>query len=217
MDVAKGVLAEALTIDFTRSFYDTKQCAAFTELVAATNAHPYVIHMRMEVTKKGKVSKMESVVTNAGDWAFNATKYLGFTSDEKWDEIPKDKRDTREVIQAAADAYLNQWGDPALEVPEGTPCARLEGGMYTGSRNPEGNTCRMPAFPQKLNVGHRRYVIDESVGAVDVFNDFPWLDAGLGPDGVTPSSNQMRVEGGKIRYIHEVTVCTTEKCGRGKK
>ena len=183
----------------------------------ATSAHPYVIHTRMEATKKGKVSKIESVVTHPGDWAFDAAKHLSFTRDEKWDEIPKDKRDTREVIQAAADAYLNQWGDPSLEVPEATPCARLEGGMYTGSRNPEGNTCRMPAFPQKLSVGHRRYVIDESIGAVDVFNDFPWLDAGLGPDGVTPSSNQMRVEGGKIRYIHEVTVCTTEKCGRGKK
>jgi hypothetical protein len=217
MDVGKGVMAGALKVDFTRSFYDTKQCAAFTELVAATDPHPYVILTRMEATKNGKVSKIESVVTDEGDWLFGATQYLGFTRDEKWGEIPKDKRDTREVIQAAADAYLNNWGNPELEVPHGTPCARLEGRIYTGTRNPEGNTCRMGAFPQKLNVSHRRYVIDESVGAVVIFHNFPWLDAGLGPDSPgTPSGQMFRVEGGKNRYIHEVTVCTTPGCGRGR-
>jgi hypothetical protein len=217
MDVATGVLAGPLKVDFTRSFYDTKQCAAFTELVAATDPHPYVILTRMEATKKGKVSKMESVVTDEGDWLFGATQYLGFTRNEKWDEIPKDKRDTREVIQAAADAYLDNWGNPEIKVPHGTPCARLEGRVYTGTRNPEGNTCNMGAFPQKINASHRRYVIDETVGAVVIFYNFPWLDAGLGPDSPgTPSGQMFRVEGGKNRYIHEVTVCTTPNCGRGR-
>jgi hypothetical protein len=216
MDAAKGVLAEALTIDFTRSFYDTKQCAAFTEVVAATHPHPYVIHTRMEADKKGKVSKVESVVTDAGDWVFGATEHLQFTRAEKWDEIPKDKRDTREVIQAAADAYLDNWGNPDLPVPHGTPCARLEGRMYTGTRNPEAMNCRMGAFPQKLKVGNRRYVIDETIGAVAIFHNFPWLDAGLPTDPGTPASQTFRVEGGKNRYIHEVTVCTTPGCGRGR-
>jgi len=216
MDPAKGVLAEALTIDFTRSFYDTKQCAAFTELVAAMHAHPYVIHTRMEATKKGRVSKMESVVTDAGDWVFGATEHLQFTRAEKWDEIPKDKRDTREAIQAAADAYLENWGNPELPVPHGTPCARLEGRMYTGTKNPEGMNCRMGAFPQKLKVGNRRYVIDETMGAVAIFHNFPWLDAGLPTDPGTPASQTFRVEGGKNRYIHEVTVCMTPNCGRGR-
>ena len=79
MDIAKGVLAGPLKVDFTRSFYDTTQCAAFTELVAATDPHPYVILTRMEATEKGQVSKLESVVTDAGDWTFGADKYLGFT------------------------------------------------------------------------------------------------------------------------------------------
>jgi hypothetical protein len=216
MDMGKGVLAGPLKIDFTRSLYDTTQCIAFTELVAATDPHPYVILTRVEATGKGKVSKIESVVTDAGDWGFGADKYLGFTRGEKWDEIPADKRDTRAVIQAAADAYLDNWGDPALPVPHGTPCARLEGGLYTGTRNPAGNTCDMGAFPQKLKVTNRRYLIDENFGAVVVFHDFPWIDAGLPVDPGTPSGQMFRVEGGKTRYIHEVTVCTTPKCGRGK-
>ena len=216
MAIGKGVLAGPLKIDFTRSLYDTTQCIAFTELVAAMDPHPYVILTRMEATAKGKVSKMESVVTDAGDWAFGADKYLAVTRDQKWDEIPKDKRDSRAVIQAAADAYLDNWGDPTLPVPHGTPCSRLEGGMYTGTRDPDGNTCDMGAFPQKLDVTNRRYVIDENYGAVVVFHNFPWIDAGLPKDPGTPSGQMFRVEGGKTRYIHEVTVCTTPKCGRGK-
>lgn len=215
MDIGKGVLAGALKVDFTRSFHDTTQCATFTELVAATDPHPYVIHTRIEATKDGKVSKMESVVTDAGDWVFGAAEHLAVTRSEKWDEIPKDKRDTRAVIRAAADAYLDNWGDPTLPVPHGTPCARLEGRLNTGSRNPAGQTCTMGAFPQKLNVGNRRYVIDENYGAVVIFHNFPWLDAGLPKDPGTPASQMFRVEGGKNRYIHEVTVCTTPKCGRG--
>ncbi|HWL05450.1 MAG TPA: hypothetical protein VNQ99_11050 [Xanthobacteraceae bacterium] len=216
MDIGKGVLAGPLKVDFTRSLHDTTQCATFTELVAATDPHPYVIHTRIEATTDGKVSKMESVVTDEGDWTFGAAEHLAVTRNENWDEIPQDKRDTRTVIQAAADAYLDNWGDPDLPVPHGTPCARLEGRLNTGSKNPAGNTCDMGAFPEKLTVGHRRYVIDESHGAVVVFHDFPWLDAGLPKDPGTPASQMFRVENGKNRYIHEVTVCTTPKCGRGK-
>jgi hypothetical protein len=215
MDVGKGVLAGALKVDFTRSFHDTTQCASFTELVAATDPHPYVIHTRIEATKGGKVARMESVVTDAGDWMFGAAEHLAVTRTQDWGEIPAGKRDTRAVIQAAADAYLDNWGDPALPVPHGTPCNRLEGRINTGAKNPAGNTCDMGAFPQKLKVGHRRYVIDETIGAVSVFHDFPWLDAGLPTGQGTPASQMFRVEGGKNRYIHEVTVCTTPKCGRG--
>jgi len=218
MDIAKGVLAGPLKIDFTRSFYDTTQCATFTELTAATDPHPYVIHTRIEATSNGKkVSKMESVVTDTGDWVFGAAEHLAVTRIENWDEIPRDKRDTRAVIQAAADAYIDNWGNPDLPVPHGTPCARLEGRMHiTTNRNPARNACDMGAFPQKLNVTNRRYVIDENLGAVAIFHNFPWLDASQPVDPGTQASQTFRVEGGKNRYIHEVTVCREAGCGRGR-
>jgi hypothetical protein len=58
-------------------------------------------------------------------------------------------------------------------------------------------------------------VIDETVGAVAIFHNFPWLDAGIPVDPGTPASQTFRVEGGMNRYIHEVTACTTPGCGRG--
>ena len=216
MAITTGVLTEALTIDFTRSLHDTTQCATFTELVAATHSHPYVIHTRMEATADGKVTKMESIVTDDGDWVFGAAEHLAVTKTESWGEIPADKRDSRAVIQAAADAYLNNWGDPELPVPHGTPCSRLEGRISTAARDPAGQTCTMGAFPEKLNVGNRRYLIDEAFGAVVIFHRFPWLDAGIPKDPGTPASQSFRVEGGMNRYIHEVTVCTSPGCSRGR-
>jgi len=187
-------------------------------VTAATDPHPYVIHTRIEATEDGKVSKMESVVTDAGDWVFGAAEHLAVTRVENWDEIPKEKRDTRAVIQAAADAYIDNWGNPDLPVPHGTPCARLEGRMHiTTNRNPARNACDMGAFPQKLNVTNRRYVIDENLGAVAIFHNFPWLDASQpSVDPGTQASQTFRVEGGKNRYIHEVTVCLQAGCGRGR-
>ena len=70
----------------------------------------------------------------------------------------------------------------------------------------------MGQFPEPLKIGNRRYVIDEELGAVDIFNDFPWIDK-MKPSG-TASTNMVRVEGGMIRYIHEITICTARNCGR---
>jgi hypothetical protein len=203
-----------LKIDFTRSFYDTTQCAAFAEVVAATDPHPYVILTRMEATEKGEVTKMESVVTDQGDWVFGASQYLNFTKAENWGEIPKEKRDTREAIKAAGDAYLDRWGNPAIQVPHGTPCARLEGSMYTGTRDPNAQACTLTFGT--LNVTNRRYVIDENFGFVVIFHNFPFIDAGLPKDPGTPAGQMFRVEGGMNRYIHEVTTCTSAPgCGQG--
>ncbi|KAI0176040.1 hypothetical protein GGR52DRAFT_342296 [Hypoxylon sp. FL1284] len=211
-DITTGVLSEPVTVDLSRSLHDTTQCATFTEISAATNAHPYVIHTRMMFTED-EITSIESVIADAGDWAFDAAGQLRWSQQEAWEEIPEAERDARDVIQAAGDLYLDSWSDGTVEVPYGTPCARLEGGSYTdttgGSR---GNTCYMPVFPEQFTIGHRRYVIDEVVGGLDIFNDFPFIDTDK-PDG-TPSTNLVRVEGGKIRYIHEVTVCTRANCGR---
>lgn len=210
-DINKGVLSEAVVVDFNRSLLDTEQCATFTEISSATNKHPYVIHTRMLFTND-KVTSIQSVIADTGDWAFNATGHLYWNKKENWATIPAAKRDTRAVIQAAGDAYLDSWGDGKVQVPYGTPCARLEGGMYTGGSQPNANTCTMPEFPESFTITNRRYVIDEEVGGVDIFNDFPFIDK-TQPNGV-PSTNFLRVEGGKIRYIHENTVCVAKNCGR---
>lgn len=211
MDIKSGVLSQPVVVDFNRSLYDTTDCVTYTEVVAATNSHPYVISTRLTLVGE-KVTKIESVVSDDGDWIFDAAKWLSWTKQEKWDPIPEADQDSRAVIKAAGDAYLDNWGNFSVPVPYGTPCARLEGGIYTGDKNASANTCRMGEFPEKFTVTNRRYVIDEVVGGLGMFNDFPFLDKAK-PKG-TPSTNLFRVEKGMIRYINENTVCTERMCGR---
>ena len=210
--VAKGILSQPIKVDFSRSLLDTTTCAAFTEFVATTG-HPYVVHTQLHVVDD-KISGLESRVSDDGDWLFNATAYLSWTKSEKWDLIPAEKRDSRAVIQAAADTYMDQWANYDLPVPFTVPCARLEGGLYTGDHAPLNNTCKMAKFPAPVKLSNRRYVIDEEYGSVSVFNGFPFIEASKPFEYPSPSSNQIRVEGGGIRYIHEVTICATKGCSQ---
>ena len=84
-------------------------------------------------------------------------------------------------------------------MPWGTPCARLEDGMYL-NRN-----CDL-GVPSGIPMTNRRYVIDETVGTVDVML---MLDGAPG----MPDSHEYRIEGGKIRYVHTMSVNVTHPAG----
>jgi hypothetical protein len=135
-DITKGILTTPIALDFNRSLHDTVQCATYTEMVSVQAAHPYVVGTQMHFTPDGKLTNMSTLVTDKGDWLFNATGTLYWASRENWDVIPEDQRDSRETIKAAADAYADIFNDKSVTVPWGSPCARLEGGAYTGNGSP---------------------------------------------------------------------------------
>jgi len=189
-DLAAGILSKPLKVDFTRSLFDTTACAIFTEIVAASSTPPYVIGTQLRFSPEGVLNKVETLATTTGDWFFNAANTLKYSKEEAWSEIPADKQDTRAAIQAAGDAYLDLFNDKSVKVPWGKPCARLEGGTYM---QPDCNV----GVPSGLKMTNRRYVIDELVGAVGIF---------LGFGGNIPDSHTFRLEGGKIRYVHTLTI-----------
>ncbi|KAN0092340.1 hypothetical protein V8E51_018187 [Hyaloscypha variabilis] len=200
ISITNGILSENLKIDHNLSIYDTTACATFTEIIVTNPAKPYVITTRMELNNS-KVTKMESVVATNGDWAFNIT---GF------DPIPEAKRDSRAVIKSVADAYFDRFDNASVIVPWGAPCNRLEGGALVVG-NLTGDDCEM-LFPDDIKVTNRRYVVDEVLGAVDIFEGFPGLDRSQGNDPM-PDSHLFRVEGGKIRYIRTASHCVESGCG----
>ena len=207
LDIAEGVLSAAIKIDFNRSIYDTTECASYTEIVATTG-HPYVIGTRLALNEDNKIYKIESVVCETGDWLFDAKGTLDYNKKERWEPIPEEQRDSREVIKAAGEAYINAWGDDKIKPPFTADCSRLEGGLYIS-----GGKCLLN-FPPPFNVTNRRFTIDEELGAIDIFHNFPFLDQSIPRDPGTQTNNLMRVEGGKIKYIHENTVCDAKNCGR---
>jgi hypothetical protein len=207
MDMSKGVFAQGgIKIDLNRTLYDTTQCASYTEIIATTKKAA-VIGTRLAFNAEVKIIKIESVVCDDGDWLFNAAGSLTNSKKETWDPIPEAKRDSRAVIKAAGDAYIDAWGDSSIKPPFGPQCARLEGGSYlTGNCNLN--------FPPPFNVTNRRYTIDEEVGAVDIFHNFPFIDKAVPRDPGTVTNNLIRVESGKIHYIHENTVCSKKGCNK---
>ncbi|KAF2837015.1 hypothetical protein M501DRAFT_996160 [Patellaria atrata CBS 101060] len=160
----------------------------------------------------GVVTTIESVVSDQGDWLFNATGYLYWNSFERWNPIPEGMRDTREVIQHAGDAYFERFHNASVDVPFGTPCARLEGGAYTSrTGNITTNTCNL-GIPTNITVTNKRYIVDEAMGVVVMFLGFPGLDRSQGQTPM-PDSHMFRVEGGEIRYIHTISSCVNAGCG----
>jgi hypothetical protein len=202
-NISSGILSQPLAIDHSRSIHDPIRCTTFTELIVTDKAHPYVIATRMEADG-AHITKIESLVSDAGDWLFNATGYAYYNSLENWDPIPQLQLDQPEVIKAAGDAYFDRFANANVTVPYGTPCARLEGGAYTDSRLTGNNTCNL-GLPSAITVLDRRYVVDEEMGAVNIFVGFPGLDRDS-PE-PAPDSHTFRVVKGEIRYIHTVSTC----------
>ncbi len=206
MDLTKGVLSQGIRIDFNRSLYDTTQCASYTEIVSTDAKHPYVIGSRLAFGADNKVNRIDQNVADDGDWIFSATGTLSTDKKENWDSIPEAKRDKREVIKAAGDAYIDSWGDSSVKPPFATGCYCLEGGTQRQG-------CALN-FGQAMKITNRRYTIDEELGAVDIFHNFPFLDKSLPRDPGTVTNNLVKVDGGKIKLIHENTICTKKSCAK---
>lgn len=208
IDVKAGVISKALKIDHRRTNLDTTACASYSEIIITDSANPYVIGTQLRHRSDGKITMIDSIASTTNSWLFDSKKTLQHVLEEKWDPIPVEKRDSRAAIQAAGDAYLSMWNNATASdgVPWGTPCVRLEGSSYTGKGKPD-DSCK-PGIPSNHNQApntHRRYVIDESMGSVSIF--CVWEHMMMAAD-----SHEFRLEGGKLRYVHTMTVCGGQPC-----
>jgi len=188
-NLTTGVLSTPLIISHNRSLLDTTQCATYTELISApanvSSSLHRVIGTQMRFDATGTtLLRIDSLVTQPGDWAFNASGTLRYAAREDglWTEIAQADQDKRETIQAAGDAYLDLFNNASVVVPWGTPCHRLEGGFYTGNGSAT-DSCNV-GVPSGVVIKDRRYVIDEVLGSVDCFVTF----------GSRPDSHEFRVE-----------------------
>lgn len=226
ISASTGVLSTALDIDHRRTNYDLVTCATYTEIISAKG--PYVIGTQIRHDVDGQVTSIDSVASTTGSWLFNATKTLEYVKKEDpgWKPLPVSAQSSREVIQAAGDAYMDMWSDAHAheKVPWGTPCVRLEGSAYTGKG--QANDSCQPGIPSNHSQApntHRRYVIDEEMGSVSIFCVWEHM---VSPaicchrtKGVSnllqmnaADSHEFRLENGKLRYVHTMTECGGKTC-----
>ena len=201
VNINNGVIKTAMTIDHHRSLLDPSSCQTFTEVIVTNKEKPYVLGTRLRVNRD-KIAEIEILWTTTGYWLFNADNYLKYSSSENWGPIPADKRDTRNTLVAAANAYLDAFLEGQKDlVPWGYPCVRTEGGMYTGKGSPT-DSCDV-GVPSGVNISNRRFIVDETIGSVVVYCTFGAGSAGGGSG--APDTHLFRIEGGKLRYVHTLT------------
>jgi hypothetical protein len=197
-DIKHSVLSQPLKIDLNRSTADTVACASYTMLISSSGSIPYVLatQIRHLGNDTESIAMIDTIAATTGSLFFNATKTLGYIQKEDWSTLNRSKRPSREVLRKFGDAYLDMWTDAkaADSIAWGTVCERVEGSSLTtpcGKSLPRGGSAK--------NNGMRRYVIDETVGSVDVLCSFDSL-------GSLPDSHEIRVEDGKVKYVHTITV-----------
>lgn len=200
----KGLWNTALPIALHRSFYDTARCKTFSEVIITEGGHPYVLGTRLTV-KDGRITEIDSLVTDKDDWLFNAQDYLKYSSAEDWSVLPVDDRVTRQALIDAGNQYFDfVFMDKFIRPPWGTPCARLEGGAYTNPKNENRDTCQIPGPLGSMYIINRSYVVDEEMGVVNVFCRF-------GSATGMPDSHTFRLVNGRYRAIHTLSVNLTGK------
>ncbi|KAF2204136.1 hypothetical protein GQ43DRAFT_201061 [Delitschia confertaspora ATCC 74209] len=198
IDIKKGVINTPLKIDLNRSTADTVACASYTMLISTSGSKPYVLATQLthKNDNTSSITMIDTIAATTGSLFFNAAQTLTYIRAENWTTLSESRRPSRDLLKKVGDAYLDMWTDAkaADTIPWGTDCERVEGSRLTkpcGGQLPRGGSAK--------NNGMRRYVIDETVGSVDVLCAFNSL-------GDMPDSHEIRVEDGKVKYVHTITV-----------
>jgi hypothetical protein len=195
-DIKTGILSQPLKVDFHQNLLDTAICETFTQVVVTDKKHPYVLGVHL-TAPKGKISEIDTIVTDDDDWLFSAERFLNGIKDEDWGPIPKKERASREAIIAAADPYFAMFKNVAIQPKWHEPCYRQEGGMRTDGK------CSL-STPLNVEFPPRHYVVDPEIGAVVGLVMFGNRE---------PDAHTFRVEDGKVRFIHTITNCVQYNCG----
>jgi hypothetical protein len=188
----KWIWTTKIKANLHREFIDVDSCAMFVEILDNVSATPREIGARIKVSG-GKIAEVSALVADKDDWNLSAADAFTFMYDkskaESWTLIPADKQNDRKTIQAAGDMYLDMFSDQSVKMPWGNPCDRLEGKMYVA--------CNTGVPSGSLKMTERQYVVDLEMGVVDVYSKF---------GGSSPDSHMLRMENGKIRYVHTITI-----------
>ena len=194
-----GLWNTALPIAYSSSYHDPVRCKTFTEAVVTDGDHQYVIGTRLYMND-GKVVRIDSLVSDKGDWLFNANAYKKYASREDWGvQAPEHRTKGSEMIRGA-NAYLDQFSDKFTDAPWGHPCERLEGGAYTNVDGKPDTTCKVGIPKGVLYIVNRDYMVDEEKGVINVFCRFGNSTSGM------PDSHTFRFVDGKFRYVHTISV-----------
>ena len=192
-------MEHGVAVALSRSFLDPVRCRTFTEIVVTEGDHQYVLGTRLYVDQR-KITRVDSLVPDKGDWLFNANAYLKYSKAEDWSAPRPEQRVSAQELINAANSYLDLFSDKFVKAPWGIPCARLEGGAYTNRDGNANATCEVGIPPGVLYIVNRDYIVDEESGVVNVYCRFGNSSTGM------PDSHTFRLVNGKFTNVHTISV-----------
>ncbi len=188
------LIDKPLKIDQHISLLDTARCETYTEGLVSNKADPYALGTQLRLNEGGSVAEIDMIWSAPGYRGFDIDGYLKNSSAEDWGAIPEARRDTRAMLESAANAYLDALlAGKADVMPWGLPC----------NRTAADGSCQVGAPAGTVNIANRHFVVDETMGAVAVLCTFG-VDPASGRIR-TPDAHLFRVENGKVRFVHAVT------------
>jgi hypothetical protein len=196
--MGSGLWQTAWTVKFSRSLLDVTGCETFTEIFIPTGNHPYVLGTRLAV-KNGQIVEIYTLATDSDDWNFDATAYDTCSESEDWGLVSAANQSPREDLIAAGEAYFKIFSDKSTVVPWGNPCYRLEGGKGCTPAMDKASTSCNVGIPDGITFKNTHWVVDVDLNAAVGLTLF---------GGASPDSHMFRLVGGKIRYIHTLTIMT---------
>ncbi len=158
-------------------------------------------------TAASNVTRLETLVTDAGDWLFNAAHALHFALLENRAPVPAGQRDSPRGAAGRGRRLLRRLPDGqrqrrtvghAVHARRGRPEHGRQ--RHVRQRRAERRRPRRPPLHHRRGDGCRRGLVDLLGGG----------DGG----GRLPDSHEFRIEGGKIHGVHTITVCADQPmCG----
>lgn len=210
----KGRWNKALPISYTNSFVDPARCKTFVEIIVAEGDYHAAIGTRLNVAN-GKITEINGLITDKGDWLFNAVAFNKFAQTEDWGKLKPEQRVSAQELINAANGYLDLFSDKYVQAPFALPCERIEGGAYTKAMDQKRKAdleaegkgaeyvelgCKGGIPDGVLYIVNRSYVVDEERGVVNVFCRFGNSTNGM------PDSHTFRLVDGKFRHVHTLSV-----------
>jgi hypothetical protein len=198
---------KAITITHNRSLSDSPGYAIYVEIISLDNEPKYHIGTQILADSSGKPTKIEAIITHnqtAFTWMFNATSTLiKILEEEKAggrSVIADANRDSRRTLKQAADTYLDLYGNgKESSVPFALGCTFISIGLPVSIPCTYDKPPQLKSERDDLRVVDRRYVIDETVGAVEVFATYQSKTYG-------GSTYDVCIERGNIQCIHTIAM-----------
>lgn len=195
---------------YSQRALDTTACSVAAEAVIPEGATDRPVALRIKVVG-GKMTEIETIVVRPGDYsasfavASNPAAIIDIAKDIGWhDEVPQDKRATRQQLTSWVDKYFRAFPSGVCNVT--SACRRLENGGGNFSCG-TGASCSSSTPTTGGEFVPRVIVVDELRGIAAGFTIFDYMTTGH------LDMHMVKMSGGQVHAVHAILRNTNGQSG----